>query len=370
MRRRTVPISLVVAAVALVSLPAPAIHAERSVSPADFRRITVDDGLIGPLSIAVRRNGTVFTAQNFVGVITKVRPGHAPKDIYVEKGEVGALSVRKGILTFAVSKNNGRTFLRQKNGDSVTTLADLSAYEASSNPDADSEYGLVDIDAECEEQWPAQDFGPARYGGIVESHPYATWGDGTTTYVADAGANAVFAVEGGDVRTLAVLDPAGIEVTEELVAMFGLPECVTGLTYFSEPVPTDIEMGPDGNLHVTTLPGGPGEVVASGAVTGINPSSGAMTTEVEGLFTPVGLAITPHGDMYVNQLFSGEVAKIPAGSATPEVYRTANFPAALEYSVGRLYATVDTLSEEPPFGRLVTWTLEHHERPQAAARGR
>ena len=64
--------------------------------------------------------------------------------------------------------------------------------------------------------------------------------------------------------TLAVLDPAGIELTEEAVGMFGLPECVTGLTYFAEPVPTDIEMGPDGNLHVTTLPGGPGEAVAAG----------------------------------------------------------------------------------------------------------
>lgn len=357
MRRRTVLIPVAVVAASLVALPAPAIHADGSTSRAGFERITVDSGLIGPLSIAVRSNGIVFTAQNFAGVITKVRPGRAPKDIYAEKGEVGALSHHNGVLTFAVTKGNGETFLREREAGKVTTLANLSAYEAASNPDADSEYGLVDISAECEAQWPAQDFGPAKYGGIVESHPYATWGDGTTTYVADAAANAVLAVEGGEVSTLAVLAPAAVELTEELVEMFGLPECVTGLTYYSEPVPTDIEMGPDGQLHVTTLPGGPGEAVASGAVTAINPASGSMTTEVEGLFTAVGLAITPNGDMYVNQLFSGEVAKIPAGSSEPEVYRTANLPAALEYSVGRLYATVDVLSEEPPFGRLVTWVL-------------
>lgn len=350
-------LTLVLAASTLVAAPALAAPGESSRPSGGFHRITVDNGLIGPLSIAVRQNGTVFTSQNFAGVITKVRPGRAPKDIYAERGEVGALSVRQGVLTFAVTKNNGSTFLRQKDGDQVTTLANLSAYEAAANPDAGVEYGLVDIDAECEAQWPAADFGPAKYTGIVESHPYATWGDGTTTYVADAAANAILAVEGGDVSTLAVLDPVGVELTEELVEMFGVPECVTGLTYYSEPVPTDVEMGPDGDLYVTTLPGGPGEAVAAGGITSINPASGTTSTEVEGLVTPVGLAITPGGDMYVNQLFSGEVARIPAGSSTPEVFRTANFPAALEYSVGRLYATVDALSEEPPFGRLVTWVL-------------
>lgn len=321
------------------------------------QNITIDKGLIGPLSIAVRRNGTVFVAQNFAGVLTKIRPGRAPRDVYAEKGEVGALSVHQGVVTFAATKPNGNTFLREMAAGDVTTVANLGAYEASANPDSGSEYGLVDIDAECEAEWPAQDFGPAHYTGIVESHPYATWSDGTTTYVADAAANAIFEVEGGVVSTLAVLDPVPVVITAEMVAEFGVPECVEGLTYYSEPVPTDIEMGPDGNLYVTTLPGGPGEAVPAAALHSINPNSGQVATEVEGLFSAVGLAITPDGDMYVSQLFSGEVVRIPAGSDTPEAYKTAMFPAALEYSVGRLYATVDVLAEEPPFGRLVSWTL-------------
>ena len=37
---------------------------------------------------------------------------------------------------------------------------------------------------------------PAQYTGIVESHPYGSAIDGSTTYVADAAANAILSVNG------------------------------------------------------------------------------------------------------------------------------------------------------------------------------
>ena len=35
-------------------------------------------------------------------------------------------------------------------------------------------------------------------------------------------------------------------------AAFGLPDCVVGVTYAFESVPTDVEVGPDGQLKIET----------------------------------------------------------------------------------------------------------------------
>ena len=58
----------------------------------------------------------------------------------------------------------------------------------------------------------------------------------------------------------------------------GLPACVTGLNYKFEPVPTDVEMGPDGWLYVSSLPGGPedGSLGAQGRVYKVNPANGKV----------------------------------------------------------------------------------------------
>ncbi len=48
-----------------------------------------------------------------------------------------------------------------------------------------------------------------------------------------------------------------MKVTKESAAALELPDCVVGVTYAFEPVPTDVEVGKDGYLYVTTLPGGP-----------------------------------------------------------------------------------------------------------------
>ena len=66
-----------------------------------------------------------------------------------------------------------------------------------------------------------------------------------------------------------------------------------GKTFNGEPVPTDVELGPDGNLYVTTLGGGLGEQLPLGAVYRVDPASGKVTKMAGGLMSPVGIAIEP-----------------------------------------------------------------------------
>ena len=84
-----------------------------------------------------------------------------------------------------------------------------------------------------------------------------------------------------------------------------------------EPVPTDVEMGPDGMLYVSTLPGGPedGSLGANGSVYRVDPRSGRATWLAGGMHGATGLAV--HGrDIVVAEMFAGEVSVIRKGTTT------------------------------------------------------
>src|SRR4029450_3789544 len=78
------------------------------------------------------------------------------------------------------------------------------------------------------------------------------------------------------IRTLAVLPSQPLKITEDIAHAQGLPDCVIGVTYRFEAVPTDVEVGRDGYLYVTTLPGGPEDpsLGARGKVYRVNPRNG------------------------------------------------------------------------------------------------
>ena len=375
MFRPTITAALAALALAGAGLAVPTVTAAPADPPTPK---TLAKGLMTPLSVAVARDGTVFYSQNFAGQIHKLGPGKKPKRVYAVKtpgDEAGALSWRAGELTFAITPGgppeerrgltklglghqkaaaaragSARVMVVKKSG-AVRKLADLGAHEAKHNPDGGVTYGFVGISDECAAQLPP-DVGPATYQGEDYSHPYATTSTREKTYVADAGANDVVSISrSGKVRTVAVLKPAEVPVTAELAAGFGLPECAVGLTYLSEPVPTDIEVH-RGRLHVTTLGGGLGEALPLGAVHRINPKTGRVTTPVSGLSAPVGLGLNPRGTMFVSQLFAGSIVKVPAGSTNARPYATIAMPAAIEWDKRGLYATVRVLSE-PPAGKLV-----------------
>lgn len=52
------------------------------------------------------------------------------------------------------------------------------------------------------------------------------------------------------------------QLSEGLGREVDLPDCLVGKKYTVEPVPTDVQLGRDTGLYVTTLGGGAGEIIA------------------------------------------------------------------------------------------------------------
>ena len=85
--------------------------------------------------------------------------------------------------------------------------------------------------------------------------------------------------------------------------------------------------------------------------------TGGIGVVADGLDSPVGLAVSDTGDVYVSELQAGRISRIPAGTARPEPYARATFPGDLEWTPDGLVATTDVLSGtngvDPPEARLV-----------------
>jgi hypothetical protein len=321
---------------------------------------TLASDLLSPLSLAVAKDGTAYFSQNFAGLLMKKEPGKKPKVIYANKDgfEVGAVSERRGSLRFALSKNARRgVIMGVGNSGKPFPIANLGVFEKKNNPDGKQSYGFRNLSEECAAQVPPQ-FGPPTYKGIVETHPYASLMVEGTTYVADAAANAIFAIpRAGKVKTVAVLPPTPVKITAEAAETLGFPDCVAGKTYLFEPVPTDVEQGPDGFLYVTSLPGGPEDpsLGANGRVYRVNPATGKAKLVVDGLASATGLAVAGNGDIYVAELFGGRISRTKAGKSKPSTFFSAPLPADVEVTSRGLYATINALPGEgtPPAGEVV-----------------
>jgi hypothetical protein len=371
-KRRSVVVAAAAALAVSTQLPATSADAGVAAAPAPT---VLARHLVAPLSLAVTPDGVSFVSQNFGGPVVRIEPGHRTRVVTsAPAAELGGLSRRGSTLTFTVTGQSTAEVAASsvktiKNGE-VQRIGNLGRAETNRNPDADVEYGFVDIDQECADQLPAE-FGPATHTGVIESHPYASSTLGDTTYVADAAANVIWSVADHKVKVLSLLPPLPAEMDPGTAAQFGLPECTIGQTYLAEPVPTDVEVGPDGLLYVTTLAG---ELPGAGAVFSIDPSDGATEQVSGGLFAATGLAIAPNGDKYVAMLFPNTILRIPAGGGEPEPFAMISQPADLEIAKGHLYATVNVLaglegkSRNPfdgrdlalragPNGKLVRWAL-------------
>lgn len=355
------PIAACIAAAALV-LPAGPAVAGSSDQPTPRTRA---EGLATPLSLAVDAEESILVTQNFAGLLSRVHDDGTTTTLYQGKEgwDVGGVEMHHGTTYFVESIGAGvgipenlQGHLKSidEDGD-VRTIADLARYERKHNPDGDQHYGFSDdVSDKCLEGWP--EFPPARYKGTVDSHPYGVAVKGGKAYVADAGANAILEVdlESGDISTLAVLPPRRTVIPEsaarpEAEGGLGVPACVAGEKYAFEPVPTDVEFGPDGRLYVTSLPGGPEDpsLGARGAVFRVDPWDGDVHLWADDILTPTGLAIADNGDIYVASLFGGKILKLSCWGDHRSEFVTSNQPAAVEFQAGHLFATVDALSGAP-----------------------
>ena len=319
----------------------------------------VAEGLSGPLSLQIDHRGRALVTQNFAGLVSQVD----------RSGTVSTLASAPGLETSAVTERNGTVYYSQlafghetavmmalRPGGTPRQIADIQGYEARVNPDKVNHYGFVGLPQACLDQVPDDALAPGAYTGIVDTHPYASLATKRGIYLADAGANAIFKIGyGGRVSTVAVLPPApAVTVTAALAAQAGFPDCVVGYGYRFESVPTDVELGPDGWLYVTSLPGGPEDpsLGARGAVYKVNPYSGKVKRVAGGLVGATGLAVAKDGTIFVAELFggataAGQVSVLRPHSSTPHVFVELTNPAAIEISGKKLYVTTNALVEGP-----------------------
>ena len=313
--------------------------------------------LAGPLSTAVADDGTAYVTANFGATLFRIPPGGDPEDIFhvSEKGaEVAGVSVHGDRVVFATTTSKAKKVYEIVAGGSPHVIANTGKFEKNENPDGKVVYGFKGISDKCAAKLPKQ-IGPANYTGIVESHPYATEQTDDATYVADAAGNDILAITDDGPEVVAVLPATKVKVTPEAAAPLGLPDCTIGLSYKFEPVPTDVEMGPDGWLYVSSLPGGPedGSLGAQGRVYKVNPASGKVVLVAGGFISTVNVAVADNGDVYVSQLFTGQISRIPAGTSKVKKFAEVNMPAGLEWTEDGLFATIDALKgTKSPKGKL------------------
>lgn len=369
MQGRNTPIVATALAVALLSTAGAATasppvtvstHRSGAVTAGDTAELT--GGLAGPLRVGIGRRNTAYVSQNFAGKLTSVDRDKTATTLLDRPGtEIGGVSTYKGRVYFTESSGGpmspedpfvANVSVLGKGGPRV--VADLAALETENNYDADNEYGFQDLADDCAAQIPAE-LAPVAlpHGGEVYSHPFATTvsDSGRYVYVADAGANAVFTIDTRrDTVDATVIEPVETILTEELRASLerqgiDLPECVVGARFNSEPVPTDIERGPDGLLYFTSLPGVP-EDPTLGSVRSVDPASGDVEVVTSGLTSPTGLAVDRRGNIFVAELFANRISVIAEGTEEAVPFREVTRPADVEIDGRYLYATTNAVPAE------------------------
>jgi hypothetical protein len=297
-----------------------------------------------PFNLFVR-HGTVLVADGGPGIIGKVKPDGTVKTLVSgAEGTSGVALSRdgkylaythtvggppEGITDSGVTIDGPRSF---------TAKADTLAYEKLHNPDSAIHYG-VDNPSQCVQDAFAKVGFPVSYTGAIDSHAYSLATYGKDFLLADAGANAVLRItKAGKISTVAVFPAQPTKITAAAASSLGLASCVIGVTYKFEAVPTDVEVGKDGYLYVTTLPGGPEDpsLGARGKVYKVNPWTGKAWAVASGLLGPTNLAISG-GKLYVAEAFAGRISVIKNG----KVSEFLPLPGALAIEAGRhgtLYA--------------------------------
>lgn len=313
--------------------------------------------LVGPLSVAQAPDGTRYWADSFAGLLYKQTPAGVVSVIYKSKHHgADGVSADGGVLRFVTGSSDnksGGVWTLDAAGAPVL-LGDTWKYEKKANPDGKFKYGLLNTPKSCLAQAPKE---IQPYSGHKETHSYAVASANGVTYVADAGANAILALNAqGQFSTVAALKPVKVTLTKSAVEANHAPSCLVGKKLALEAVPTDVEVGPDGSLYVTSLPGGPEDPTLglNGRVLRIDPATSKVSTVADGLLSPTGVAVASNGDIYVAQLFRGEISKIKAGKHKAKTYLKVPLPAAVETTPTGLLATIHALPGKKPKGQVVT----------------
>ncbi len=301
---------------------------------------------MGPFNVAVNQQ-KVYVADGFTGTVSQVGGGTLVSMPGMDVAGVDLSADGKSMAWTWSNEDHSSTGLTVRTQGKPDVSADISGYEAAHNPDGSTTYGIVAGGNPCAEQiLGGLTGGPATYTGIIDSHPYSVARSGSGWVVADAGANAILRVDAkGHVSTVSVLPAQPVTLTQAMVdglaQGMGMPagslDCLVGVTYAFEPVPTDVEVDSHGMLWVSVLPGGPEDpsLGARGAVYRVNPSTGAATRVAGGFLGATNLAVADDGTVYVTELFGNRISKISGG--TVSLARSFDRPLSVEVHGGYLY---------------------------------
>lgn len=276
--------------------------------------------VVAPFNLDLFR-GKVYVADGFANQVGRLKADGTIAPVVADApGTSGIAHSRNGrYRAYTVTEGGGpgaitASGLQIAGPRGSLKYADTLAYETAKNPDQKYTYGPTSSDA-CV----VAALGPA-YTGIVDSHAYSVAALGKSWILADAGANALLKIDNrGRIKTLAVLPPQPLKITAAVATALELPDCTVGVTYRFEAVPTDVEVGKDGYLYVTTLPGGP-ETAAAGArgkLWRVNPRTGKARVIATGFAGATNLAIGRKGEIYVAEYFAGKISVVRKGKVRP-----------------------------------------------------
>jgi hypothetical protein len=346
-RKRTLCTVAVIAGTAMVGATVAPAAASASAPPKLKVVKTLSSDFVGPLQFAV--NGKqVVVADNLTSTLSQLGVSAPIATNPGENHEIAGVGIdpATGAIAYTTATSVGEEGVHTassvviKRAGKPDVVADTFGFEQSHNPDRIIQYGAVGpISACARKAIEKASGGPAKYRGQLDTHPYAVTPLGGGAWaVADAGGNDILRVEpNGNVSTLAVLPPQPLKITAALAKENKLPKCVVGITYRSEAVPTDVEVGPHGKLVVSVLAGG---IAPFGSVYTLD-SHGYNTPQriATGIPSATNVAVDPAGNVYVASLFAGAVFEIPAGSSNPVPVLSLPGVAALEFANGHLYAS-------------------------------
>jgi hypothetical protein len=305
---------------------------------------TLSSSFAAPLQFAVSPTSNIVVADsgtstlNEIGRSTPLATGPSAKS----GSDIAGVAIDPKTRAIAYTSSTGdhsTTRLTILSAGHQPVIADLSGFEKTQNPDKINTYGTSTRNS-CTVPALTKAHIPVSYTGMVDSHPYAVASLGGGSWaVADAGGNDILKVDpSGTVSLISVLPPQPLKITAGIAKDNGLNPCLIGITYKFEPVPTDVEVGPQGRLLVTTLAGGPEgpQNGDPGSVYSIA-TNGAATRIATGFAGATNLAVTPSGRIFVAELSSGFVAEVVNGRPRPVLFLPG--VVGLEYANGGLYAS-------------------------------
>lgn len=307
---------LLLAAVSAASLAAAAlvtVPAATAAPPPPF--VPIASGFDGPLHIAFGPGNSLYVASaglNGSPGIDKVNlKSGAVRRITTPNGFAPGIDVRgNGNVLFTLSEGagpeeQGPTWLKRVNASGrVTTVADMLAIERRLNPD-----------------------GQDPNAPDAESNPYSVLALPGRTIVADAAGNSL--IELRPHRRARVLTAFPV---------FAAPGCQNanpGVGALCDPVPTDVEMGPDGYLYVSGL-----GAEVQGHIYKVNARTGAIVRTWGDLPPLTGIDVDRDGTIYAAALFTNQVFRIGCRGGTT----VAEIPAPADVELGHGMVLVSSLT--------------------------